>query len=312
MQRLLITIEPRSGFVSPLKGGQLFGQLAWTIAEAFGSARLTSLLDGYVDGRPFLVLSDAMPSGVVPMPAMPVHWWAPEVDAQKRKRIKALRWLPREALREPVASWRDRALTEDDLAKSGFSARSGERTRNTISRATGTTGEGRFAPFDTTDTSFGAGSRLDIHAILDETRLDRKEFLMLLENAGLFGFGADASSGAGKFVVMHAEVEPDEPPSTHFLTLAAMSPVVGVFRSDRTFYKPVTYFGRHGNVRALSSVPFKKPLLLADTGAFLTVHAEAPQTMSFAGRGIVGHSAYADTVAQGYAPLLAVTPVIRH
>ena len=63
MQRLLITIEPRSGFVSPLKGGQLFGQLAWTIAEAFGSARLTSLLDGYVDGRPFLVLSDAMPSG---------------------------------------------------------------------------------------------------------------------------------------------------------------------------------------------------------------------------------------------------------
>ena len=91
-----------------------------------------------------------------------------------------------------------------------------------------------------------------------------------------------------------------------------MSPVAGVFRSDRTFYKPVTYFGRHGNVRALSSVPFKKPLLLAETGAFLTVHAEAPQTMSFAGRGIVGHSAYADTVAQGYAPLLAVTPVIRH
>ena len=80
------------------------------------------------------------------------------------------------------------------------------------------------------------------------------------------------------------------------------------FISERSFYDVVTRFGRHGDVAALKGMPFKNPVLLADTGALLS--HENPQTTDFTGQGVGGEGKLSktivDTVFQGYAPAIPV------
>lgn len=310
MVRLLINIEPVSDFVSTMTGGQLFGQIAWAVREAWGEARLASLLEGYREGSPFLVVSDAMPSGCIPLPAMPARWWAPQVDAKSRKRIKSLKWLPAEALSQTIESWQTLAVSEAGLATSnGWRSAAGERMHNTISRSTNTTGEGAFAPFSCESTSYAPGSSWDLHVVMDDSRMREDELRMVLESIGSFGFGADASVGMGKFVLkslQRAGSCGETVLASHYISLAAMVPQAGIFDPLRTFYRPKVYFGRHGNVLARGETPFKKPILMADAGAFLTLQDGSDQELAYAGRGISGHSAHAQTVHQGYAPLLPV------
>src|SRR5699024_624779 len=71
MQTLRLTLKPCSAFGTPLKGDTLFGQLCWAIRHRFGETQLTKLLQGYTAGQPFVVISDALPSGFLPRPSLP-------------------------------------------------------------------------------------------------------------------------------------------------------------------------------------------------------------------------------------------------
>ena len=71
MQTYCYTLSPLSAFGTPLAGDTLFGQLCWTLRHQLGNARLDELLLGYTRGKPFLVVSDALPAGHVPLPNVP-------------------------------------------------------------------------------------------------------------------------------------------------------------------------------------------------------------------------------------------------
>lgn len=305
MTRLLFKIRPLTDFGSRMTGGMLFGQLVWQLLEAAGEDALRECLSGYCEGRPFAVLSDAMPSGFVPLPTIPSSWWAPMETAASRKYFKAKKWLPQAALSRPLAEWADAALSEGELPEP-LQWTASLRMRNSISRTAGTTAGGAFAPYSVSTLSCRQGAQLDLYADLDESRLKRGELRMLLDAIGLQGFGRDASTGLGKFEVLDALELPPSEPCRHWLALSAMRPGKGDgFDAGMCFYRPKTYFGRHGAARALGPSPFKKPLVLADAAAFLTtVQSKALQ---FAGIGISGHSAYTDAVHQGYAPLLPIS-----
>lgn len=64
MTTVRLTLQPASAFGTPLLGEILFGQMCWAFVRLYGEERLADLLEGYVDGRPFAVLSDAFPSGL--------------------------------------------------------------------------------------------------------------------------------------------------------------------------------------------------------------------------------------------------------
>lgn len=70
MQKLRISIEPRSAFISPLQSDSLFGQFCWAWRETRSEASLASLLQGMPE-RPPLVFSSAMPQGFLPWPLLP-------------------------------------------------------------------------------------------------------------------------------------------------------------------------------------------------------------------------------------------------
>ncbi len=342
MTWLRIRIRPLTAFGSPIRGDTLFGQLCWAVRERFGEERLSALLDGYTQGRPFLVVSDGLPAGHLPRPQLPIGrlGLGDEVKADQRKTFKKRAWMPEAAIGgQPDLRASIRALCAE-LAKEANEKKQkckeskkqknekGPRWKavvhlhNSISRTTGTTGDGAFAPYGQDEHVWEGGGQsdggLDLHCVLDEARLSRDELAGLLGDVGRIGYGRDASIGLGKFAIEEvcADRPAGHPQANAWLTLAPAAPQdgppVGEWRSADCFYQPFTRFGRHGSIAAVGPNPFKKPILLADTGAVLTPVSFDPQTL-FIGHGLGGERAqisndlaFAGTVHQGYAPVVPV------
>lgn len=316
MKTYRLTISTQTAFGTPILGETLFGSLCWAVVNEAGEGRLTGLLEGYAEGKPFAVVSDAFPAGHVPLPALPASVW--EVKAgDDRKYLKKKAWIPVDDVRKNPLQWRDRALTESELAKelaapAGVRAKrlafkaEGVVTHNTINRATATTGEGAFAPFQQTTVRFHPNLLLDVYAVIDVSRFSKDELVKAMSYVGLSGYGRDASAGLGKFEVTDVTECTEEPASGSRLTLA--SAALGGLKevvAEKTFYRTKTHFGRHGAQLAVSGAPFKKPVLLAQAGA--VVSFDAPQAGAFIGRGITGVSTVNPTaVHQGYSPVLAL------
>lgn len=81
---LKITLQPQSPFVTPLASDTLFGQLCWTIRHSLGEATLHQLLEGYTQGKPFVVLSDALPQAHIPRPSVPLSYLGYQLNDPKK------------------------------------------------------------------------------------------------------------------------------------------------------------------------------------------------------------------------------------
>ena len=106
---------------------------------------------------------------------------------------------------------------------------------------------------------------------------------------------------------------------TAYWTLAPCSPQGQGFDNEKSFWRVITRFGRHGNLHALSGKPFKNPLLLAATGAIFVPQTEFTQRQ-FIGQGLGGQGLGGQglggqgklsriepaTVHQGYAPVVGI------
>ena len=327
MAHLRIRIEPRSAFGTPLKGDTIFGQLCWAIANRCGEGRLVELLDGYVEGRPFAVVSDTFPAQYWPRPGLPPRMFG-EVDPKKRKEVKKQIWLHHSEFDVSVGDWLQRMVgTPEDVGKaadetSGRMDISGRfveyetRFRNSIDRSTGTTGTG-FDPYGSEEFRYCKGARLDCHIVYDGERVSADLLQATMRDIGAFGFGRDASVGLGRFEVLEcgagdsATALPAQEGANAWLTLAPAAPQGMGFDPNRSWYRPFTRFGRHGDRAVSLGQPFKAPLLLADTGAVLAASGGSFEVCPFVGQGLGGvrdpiSRTLPETVHQGYAPVLGI------
>ena len=306
MKRLLLKIRPLTAFGSAPKGGMLFGQLCCVVNLLYGEERLKALLENYCQGEPFAVVSDALPAGLLPMPTIPGSLWIPASSTQaERKRWKKMCWLEAKALDLAPAQWHQYAKSNADLANEP-TAKSVRQivTHNTIRRDTLTTGTDQFAPYEKEPVFYSQNAELDVHVVFDDERLTMEELAEAFRTLGVLGFGADASSGLGKFEVAQCRMIPEaQQCSRRFLALSACAPQ-GSLTLPSSYYKTTTYFGRHGAERVFGTSPFKRPILMTETGAVFD--CGKPQPLQFIGRGISGHSVFSDTVHQGYAVALAL------
>ena len=314
MQPLRVQIAPQGAFADPIRGDTLFGQLCWQAVESWGERRLEELLTGYTDDRPFLVVSDAFPTGFLPRPTIPLSLFAQRKD-RDRKRIKGLRWLPVSNIETPVSQWlhgcvNDRELLEQTGSESDRIWSAQPQPHNTINRMSGTTGAGAFAPYLMDTLWPAAGMKLDLYLLFDADRIEKDELLQLLRTVGQLGYGRDASIGLGRFAVTRVETSswPSQKNANAWMTLAPCAPQGGQWQPSSCFYQPFTRFGRHGSQAVMCGRPFKSPVLMADTGAILM-----PQTFKdrlFTGRGLGGNGTLSNaipaTVHQGYAPVIPV------
>ncbi len=310
MQTYRLTLQPLTAFGTPLAGDTLFGQLCWTLRLQLGNDALTALLTGYTQGRPFAVVSDALPNGHIPLPSLPSSAWQAEAGSD-RKVLKKKRWLPLSKLREQLAKWQQLAQADNALGTTVEQAQ----PHNTINRQTGTTGTGMFAPYTMAQSWIKPGTLLDVVVVLDETRLTVAQLQAAFTYMGQHGFGRDASIGLGKFAL-----EGDASPvtwdqSSHgapnaWLTLAPCAPQGLGFCPVRSHWHSITRFGRHGDVAVQSGVPFKRPVLLAKTGSVFWPE-QMDTSRAFVGQGLGGADApvsltMPETVQQGYAPVVPI------
>ncbi|MGD7034632.1 type III-A CRISPR-associated RAMP protein Csm4 [Methylotuvimicrobium buryatense] len=310
MQCFSVTLTPLSAFATPLKGDTLFGQLCWAIRNRFGEASLTELLNGYTEGRPFAVASDAFPQGYLPLPKLPFSYYRP-VDGTDRKAVKKRCWLAEAEIKKPVSEWLGLAKTAADIAGDfGKLSEKHPQPHNTIDRRSNTTGEGGFAPYSIEQEWFIPGLRWHIYVLLDTERLSAEDYQNCLTDIGEFGFGRDASIGLGKFKLeaFQAAELPSQADANSSLTLAPCAPQGLGFAPERSYYQLFTRFGRHGDIAVhQEGKPFKNPILLAQTAAIMATN---PPASGFIGQGIGGNGELSKTlpatVHQGYAPVIAV------
>lgn len=305
MQCYCITIKPVSAFGTPLVGDTLFGQLCWAIRHRFGEQRLVNLLADYSEQNPFLVVSDAFPKNYIPLPTVPSQYWDTDVGLD-RKQLKKKKWLSINYLSMPFNKWQQYAESEQDIYGYVLSQIK-EQPHNSINRQTNTTGKGMFAPYTMPQIWYIENVSFDIYCLVDESRLTRDELQQVLEDIGVSGYGRDASIGLGKFVIEKINVYQWKiiEGANAYLTLAYSAPQGLTLNTNRCFYQIGTKFGRHGDLMAITGNPFKKPIILAKTGAIFTPNVW--QHRDFLGNGLANIS-YTQTKAvhQGYAPVISI------
>ncbi|STO53528.1 CRISPR type III-A/MTUBE-associated RAMP protein Csm4 [Canicola haemoglobinophilus] len=329
MQTYCFRLTTQSAFGTPLVGDTLFGQLCWAVVHQYGESRLNTLLENYQQ-QPFAVISDAFPAGYLPLPTLPSTYWKP-TDPDKRKELKKKQWIELETTtKQAVTNWQEFAKSEnalwEDLVKNKLIedgveekkaleiAKSSKKIKqdqphNSINRQTTTTGKtatASFDPYTMEQIWYSPYAEFDLYVVINENQISLDEIKLLLKNIGQFGFGRDASIGLGKFNIEQIDFHYPEPNNANaYLTLANSAPQNLGFNKNRSYYQITTRFGRHGDIAALNQNPFKKPIILAKTGAIFT--PKQYQTKQYIGNGLK-HISYAqkNAVHQGYAPVIPV------
>ncbi len=318
-----VIIEPISAFGTPLKGDTIFGHFCWQaeMNEGLLEGGLAEWLDEY-DEKPFVIFSSAFPvlreegrtkKYFFPVPTCPLHFYMGFNSVKKKecfkrisslKELKKRRWLPVSSDKLLLKADIDRRLNDGDVAKElGIGNclwKRQSQTHNSINRLSFTTSGREFAPYVQENIWFSPGLELVIFALYRKDALSTEKIRKGLELTGKYGFGRDASTGLGRFVVKDCrEIPAPNPEGCSFLY--ALSPFVPPPElGKRVWFQPFVRFGRHGNYLAVSGKPFKNPALMADEGAVI----DCPEgwTKPLVGMALRGLSkAQPEAVSQGYA-----------
>ena len=134
-----LTLEPLGVWTTPWQADTLMGALASAWAKSKGvDALYRDFLDPWNAHEPLFVISDAFPGDSLSAPACLPLWW--DWPEEKRKKVKQARWLQPDQFRRIQQGKRPDISGDDDSW--GVSIENNVRLRNSISRATDTTGEG--------------------------------------------------------------------------------------------------------------------------------------------------------------------------
>ena len=282
------TLIPTSNFATKLKGDTLFGQICWAIRFGFGEERLKELISTY-DEKPFLVVSDPFAKGYLPKPTMPSIYL--NEDATKKKENRKKIWL---TLQELQNGKFNKAKTNEDINNTDTNE---VIVKNAINYKTFTTTGDGFDPYG--EDEFKIAPK-DIYFLLDDN-FALEELQSSLELVSQMGYGKDATIGKGRFTFTDLEEQNISNESKRFMALSPFTP--SGMKCENLFYEPFTRFGKTGASRANTNA-FKKPLLLADSGAVISY--ETKQNLQYIGSAIKNISTYKDIVHQGYSIVLPI------
>jgi hypothetical protein len=229
MKLIKAEVDIKSTFLTYPKGDILYGFfLYWW-----------SKLKGDVNNiKEKIVFSDFLPKGYFPKPALEFTYFTDDED--KRKEIKKREWIKKEFL---INGELERVEDIKFIKKQ-------KRVRNNIHKLLNTTSEG-FNPYLVEEIEF----LKDVEVYIASS-LDIDEVCEFLNKIGEYGFGADGSIGKGVFGIKSIK-EVEYKKGNAFL---AISPFV---TDKKVKYNLFTRFGK----KYASSNPFKKPVVLMDSGA---------------------------------------------
>jgi len=274
MKLIKVKITPHSSFVTFPKGDTIFGHFAY---HSFLKGEET--FKNYVDEKPKIIFSDILPDGYLYKPTLPLKAFG--LDESEKKAFRKKAWIT-------VDTLQDGNLIE---AKELSFYKKEIKVRNSLNRVTFSTDDsGEFAPFSLEELSFTY--QPVIYVMFDENVFDEDQIIERLNLIGKVGFGKKGSIGKGHFSAKLDEVFKgfDEVESDYYLTL---SPTILNKQPSikKAYYNTFNRFGKSHS----SQTPFKKPLLMADSGAVVKLEKREP----YIGRG-VDNGINQQSLVQGY------------
>jgi len=194
-----------------------------------------------------------MPDGYLPRPKLPTHYLGNIPDPTERKQWKNKKWISVSLFEQQINTW----FSQSDSQPASEEMQN--HSHNSINRLTGTTGQDGLAPYSVGEYWHGLKTRLVIFAVIDEAALAPDLLEKLFIQIGQFGFGKDASSGLGKFSVECCEKVTlvSQKNANAWLTLAPCAPQGLGYDGANSYWQPLTRYGRHGNIAALSGKPLR-------------------------------------------------------
>lgn len=316
MKTYELTLKPKTGFATPLKGDTLFGQFCWEIYEHEKDIGkyLVELLHNY-NKEPFVIFSSAIPKYkengkfiyLFKQPAIPSFFIKKEKQDEITKRKKDVFLILSED--ERITNINEAKLDIPKFMKKTYIEFT--QWHNTINRLLGTTTKDRFAPFTVQQIVFNPEIELSIFIGINEKMISINEVNELLSIIGKTGFGKDASNGLGKFdVVNYMEINLFNLGSSSYnacYTIAPCVPEKNTVNKEKTYFVPFVRYGRHGNILAKSSNPFKNPVVMMDDGAIVTPSNSDTFNKPYLGKAIRSLSKVEpNTVMQGYSLYIPV------
>ena len=255
MKLIKVKINPLSSFVTFPKGDTIFGHFAY---HTFKEDK--SVFENYVNEEPKIIFSDILPDGYVYKPTLPLKAFG--VDESQKKEFKKKSWIGLSSLKDGIEI-QDKNSFEPYINLDFY--KTDIRTRNSLNRVTFTTGGEGFDPFSLEEITFL--HQPVIYVLFNDDFFSKEQILQRLNLIGKVGFGKKGSIGKGHFKAEIDESFEDfynkAEKSDYYLTL---SPTILHKSKDiieKAYYNTFNRFGKYHS----SSTPFKKPLLMADSGA---------------------------------------------
>jgi len=277
MKLIKVKITPHSSFVTFPKGDTIFGHFAY-----YSFLKDEDSFKNYVEEEPKIIFSDILPDGYLYKPTLPLSAFG--VDESEKKEFRKKSWIDIASLQQgELLKAKELSFYKTDI-----------KVRNSLNRVTFSTGGEGFDPFSLEEITFLY--QPVIYVLFDEASFDEEEIEKRLNHIGKNGFGKKGSIGKGHF---SAKVDKDfkrfdEVQSDYYLTL---SPTILNKQSHikKAYYNTFNRFGKSHS----SSTPFKKPLLMADSGAVIKLE----EKRSYIGRGIE-NGINTQSLVQGYSILV--------
>lgn len=321
MKTYEVCLMPTSDFATKLQGDCLFGHICWQIShdpELVG--KIDDILVDY-DKNPFCVVSDPVarfdtnegveyifPKAFCAIARKEINatdsFLARKNDYDKRKSAKSSKWtLVSKKKKLSLNNISDfGSLKELELDKTWKPSIEYRQSHNSIDRLTGTTGTSTaMAPFANDCIAWNHNTVLSVFIGIKEN-INKNGIKTAIERIGKFGYGADATTGKGRFSVLSMEeinlTELGDCNGNALYTLSSMVPEENIYK--KVFFEPFVRFGRHGDALAISEYPFKAPVLKAAAGAVLIPFSADTLKQNYVGCAIKGLSKHESTVEQGY------------
>jgi len=297
MNLIKVKITPLSSFITFPKGDTIFGHFAY---HSFLKGE--EIFKNYTEEKPKIIFSDILPNRYIYKPTLPSICFIEKGDKSKEEWDKEKKWLEENKKEFKKKSWIGLSDLKNIKIQDKVDFRpyvklnfykTDIRVRNSLNRVSFTTGADGFDPFSLEEIVF---NYQPVIYIMYDKPFTREEILKRLNHIGKVGFGKKGSIGKGHF---RAEIDGkfkgfDEIESKYYLTL---SPTI---LNRQPYIKDAYYntFNRFGKYHS-TFTPFKKPLLMADSGAVI----ELEERREYIGRGI-DNGINNQSLVQGYSILV--------
>jgi len=292
MNLIKVKITPLSSFITFPKGDTIFGHFAY-----YSFLRGEDIFKKYiVEEKPKIIFSDILPDKYVYKPALPLTSFIEDRDKKwlkaNKKEFKKKSWINLSDLKNiKIQNKVDfRPYKKLNFYKTDI------KVQNSLNRISFTTDDsGTFAPFSLKEITFIY--QPVIYVMFDSKSFKEKEIEDRLNEIGKNSFGKKGSIGKGYF---KAKIDKDfkgfdEVETKYYLTLSPTLLHKSKDIIEDAYYNTFNRFGKYHS----TSTPFKKPLLMVDSGAVVKLK----ETREFIG-GAIENGINEQSLVQGYSILV--------